>query len=213
MGHEVVLAPLLDIVPMEGAVIPDRDYQAIAFTSANGARALSGHVALNGLRKLPAFALGPQSADAARAAGFSTVTVAGGDGKGLAAHLAATLDPQDGDILHPAGRETAGDFTAHLERACFAVARIVVYAAEPRALSPGIAAGAHGVLLYSPRSAKLWRDAMKALPGDLVHFCLSHNVAAALPETCAKRIAASPEEEAMLALIGAEARELQNPTR
>ena len=212
MGHEVVLAPLLDIVPVTGAVIPDRDYQAIAFTSANGARALDGHVALAGLRKLPAFAVGPQSAEAARDAGFGDVTVAGGDGKGLAAYIAATREPNDGDILHPAGRQTASGFSGLLTEAGFAVTRVIVYSAEPMTLSPKLASGADGVLLYSPRSARLWRDAMADKAAGLIHFCLSHNVAAALPETHAKRIAASPEEKAMLALIGAEERESRNST-
>ncbi|CAN5240086.1 hypothetical protein BH10PSE7_BH10PSE7_36130 [soil metagenome] len=212
MGHAVVLAPLLDIVPVRGAVIPDRDYQAIAFTSANGARAISGHVALAGLRKLPAYAVGPQSAEAAEEAGFANVTVAGGDGKGLAAHIAATREPSGGDILHPAGHETAGDFANLLTEAGFAVTRIIVYSAEQVLLPSGLGEGADGVLLYSPRTARLWHDALAGKAVGLVHFCLSHNVAAALPETYTKRIAASPEEEAMLALIGAAERETRNST-
>ena len=90
MGHEVVLAPLLDIVPVKGVVIPDRDYQAIAFTSANGARASTATWHSKACASCRPSTVGPHSADAARAVGFSSVTVAGGDGKGLAAHLAAS---------------------------------------------------------------------------------------------------------------------------
>lgn len=203
MGHEVILSPLLDIVPVEDAVIPDRPFQLVAFTSANGVRALAG------FRHLPAFAVGPQSADAARQAGFGDVTMAGGDAVGLADHIARHCDPKAGAVLYPSGSETAGDFAGHLSADGFEVARLIIYEARPAAPPPGVACGAEGVLLYSPRTARLWHAATKqdAAARRLIHFCLSENVAAALPEAHVKRIAASPTEESMLALIAAADRE------
>jgi len=62
------------------------------------------------------------------------------------------------------------------------------------------------VLLYSPRSAKIWRGlvgraGLDAEAARVMHLCLSRNVAGALPEDWKALIAASPDEAAMLALL------------
>src|SRR2546430_15235921 len=82
LGHSVILSPLLEVVPIADTVIPDKPYQLIALTSANGARALSRHRALPKLHRLPAFTVGAQSAGAAKSVGFTNVHMAGGDAIG-----------------------------------------------------------------------------------------------------------------------------------
>ena len=207
MGHEVVMAPLLEIRPRAGVAIPALPWQAIAVTSANGIRALPGGHNLTSFRTLT---VGPQSLKAALAAGF-TAEAHGGDVDGLAAFIRDHLDPRAGPILYLSGAETAGDLEAQLAAAGFACRRVVLYDAAPaETLGPVEDALRQGrldaVLLYSPRSAKIWRGLVEAagLHAEAArpcHLCLSRNVAAALPEGWNTAIAASPDEAAILRLL------------
>lgn len=214
MGHAVVMAPLLAIRPRETVSIPDLEWQALAVTSANGIRALPpGH----GLTQFRTLTVGPQSLKAAQAAGF-TAEAHGGDVNGLAAFIRDSLDPRAGPILYLSGAETAGDLEAQLAAAGFDCRRVVLYDAAP-AESLGAAGdalrqgGIDAVLLYSPRSAKIWRGLVEAAglglqAAQLRHLCLSRNVAAALPEGWNAAVAASPDEAAILRLLEQGARTL-----
>jgi uroporphyrinogen-III synthase len=205
LGHEVIASPLLEIAPRPDIRIPNAPYQLIALTSANAIRCLAGTELLDRLRHLPVMAVGPQSAAAAKHAGFASVTEAGGDGSGLARHILAHARPKAGPILYLSGLDTASDFAGHLERAGFLVERIIVYEARPAARLAPDAARAEGVLLYSPRSARLWLDlaARQGIAADaMTHFCLSANIAAILPGGLARRVAARPDEEALLEIVG-----------
>lgn len=207
LGHEVVMAPLLAIQPRESVSIPPFPWQAVAVTSANGIRALpEGH----GLHSFRMLTVGPQSLKAAQAAGF-TAEAHGGDVNGLAAFIRAQLSPTAGPILYLSGAETAGDLEAQLKAAGFDCTRVVLYDAAP-AQSLGDAEQAlragnlDAVLLYSPRSAKIWRKLVETAglsdqATRLRHLCLSRNVAAALPEGWKSSISASPDETAILALL------------
>lgn len=205
LGHQVILSPVLTIVPHPDIVIPADDYQVIALTSANAIRCLAGSSRLANLRHLPVLAVGPQSAAAARTAGFTRITEAGGDGTGLASHIIGAAKPEAGPVLYLSGHDTASDFTGLLEHARFTVRRVIVYAARPAdSLAPG-AAEAEGVLLYSPRSARLWLGLAQRhdIPAKaMVHYCLSPNIAAILPDGFVTRIAARPTEESLLEIIG-----------
>ena len=207
LGHAVVMAPLLEIRPRDRVTIPDLPWQAVAVTSANGIRALPrGH----GVTSFRTLTVGPQSLKAATAAGF-LAEAHGGDVNGLAAFIRAALDPTAGPILYLSGAETAGDLEAQLKAAGFDCHRCVLYDAAPAA-TLGAAEDAlrkgmlDAVLLYSPRSAKIWRGLVEAagLSGaaaHVSHLCLSRNVAAVLPEDWARSVAATPDEGAMLALL------------
>jgi uroporphyrinogen-III synthase len=207
MGHEVVMAPLLTIAPREGVAIPDLHWQAIAVTSANGIRALpAGH----GLTSFRTLTVGPQSLKAAQGAGFAA-EAHGGDVNGLAAFIRDALDPDDGPILYLSGAETAGDLEAQLAASGFDCLRLVLYDAAP-ANSLGAAEAAlragrlDAVLLYSPRSARIWRRLVEGAglapqAARLRHICLSRNVAATLPEGWNAAVSASPDEAAILELL------------
>ena len=207
MGHQVVMAPLLTIRPRAGVSFPDLPWQAIAVTSANGIRALPAHHQLTSFRTLT---VGPQSLKAAQAAGFAA-EAHGGDVNGLAAFIRAELDPQAGPILYLSGAETAGDLQGQLAAAGFDCRRVVLYDAAPAetlgAAEDGLRAGAiDAVLLYSPRSAKIWRGLVEQAglspqAARLRHLCLSRNVAAALPEAWNSTVSASPDEAAILRLL------------
>ncbi|MDE2385297.1 MAG: uroporphyrinogen-III synthase [Alphaproteobacteria bacterium] len=207
-GHEVVLAPLLAIVPRRDLKLAHSRYQAVAVTSANGPRSFPDDLVAQIGRATPVLAVGAQSAAAARGLGFTTVVAEGGDVHGLAAAISSQLSPAAGPILYVSGAETSGDLEGQLTRAGFSVERLVTYDAVAQKLDKARAAilAADGVLLYSPRSAKLWVAELQHLGlgaalARLRHFCLSAQVAAALPANTHISIAEKPAEQAMLALL------------
>ena len=211
-GHTVIMAPLMDIRSRADVAIPDRTWQAIAVTSANGARMLPEVERYRAVRTLT---VGPQSLKAALAAGLPA-EAHGGDVDGIAAFIRDNLDPAAGPILYVSGAETAGDLEAQLTRAGFDCHRVVLYDAVPAAsLGPAAEALRSGhldaVLLYSPRTARIWCDLVRsahlqAFAARPAYLCLSRNVAAVLPETWTSHVAARPEEAAILALLDHQSR-------
>jgi uroporphyrinogen-III synthase len=208
LGHEVIMAPLLEIVPREGVSIPAQPFQAVVATSANGIRALGTG---SGLRNLPMLTVGPQSLKSARDSGFTRAEAHGGDVDGLAAHIRARLKPDAGPILYLSGAATAGDLHGQLTSAGFHCERVVLYDAIT-ATSLGAAEDAlrrreaDAVLLYSPRSASVWlklieKHGLEAQAARLLSLCLSCNVAAVLPPDWLIHVAEKPENAAMMGLL------------
>lgn len=208
LGHEAIVTPLLTIVPRDRVVIPEQPWQAIVATSANGIRSLDNAAHLKSIRMLT---VGPQSLKAAQSAGFARAEAHGGDVKGLAAFIRETLKPDDGPILYLSGAATAGDLEALLTEAGFSCTRIILYDAVAAPSLGETGQALHGgqidaVLLYSPRTARLWRSLIEA-EGLMEaaqrpdYFCLSRNVAAVLPQDWRLHIALTPDEPAMLALL------------
>ena len=200
-GHDVVLSPLIKITSRLGVEVPVLPYQALCLTSANAARHLPAGVS----RNLHAFTLGAQSASAANAAGFEHVEAKGGNVEGLAANVIRALKPENGPLLYISGQETSGDLAGILRKAGFSVVKLVAYDAMPLrlALSAAEVAACDGVLLYSRRSAKIWFEEIKRLDffPRLSHFCLSAQIAQALPKQWPIRTAQEPTESSLLALI------------
>jgi len=209
-GHDVVVAPLLEIRPLRNAVVELEGVQALLLTSANGARALPADSAL---RALPVLAVGARTAAAAREAGFAEVTSAGGDVSDLAALAARRLDPGAGALLHVAAGQVAGDLAGRLGAAGFEVRRAVLYrtvAAEvlPPPAADALRQGIDAVLFYSPRTARTFvKLAIEAglAPAcrGVEALCLSRAVAdtAGGLEWRTLRVAAQAEQEALLALF------------
>jgi uroporphyrinogen-III synthase len=217
-GHTVILAPLLSITPVDKLEVPGRDYQAVLITSANGARALEKRAELARLKDATAIVVGPASAEAAARAGFERVEQADGDVHALVRSTIALLRPGDGPLLYISGAVTAGNLAESLEASGFEVDRVVAYEARPAGALPGpcaaaiAAGGADGVVLYSPRSARIWAalvaDAgLSRAASELVYYCLSENVAGALREGLGDgvsvQVARRPDEPALLELIPA----------
>jgi len=208
MGHRVSVLPLLRIVGREGIAIPDLDYQLAVATSANGIRSLQANDHVKSIRMLT---VGPQSLAAARAAGFVHAEAQGGDVAGLAQFIARNFKPDAGPVLYLSGAETSGDLQGSLQELGFTVDRVTLYDAVPAASLGAIAAEVRagtlsGVLLYSPRTARIWRalvaaEELESQAARIHHYCLSANVAAALPAGWLHTIAKKPEEAAMLGLL------------
>jgi uroporphyrinogen-III synthase len=190
LGHKVLIAPMMQIVPSADAELSLAGVQALLATSSNGVRALAAQRQGETVRRLPLFAVGEATARAASKAGFTDVRVAGGDVVALAALVRESLNPRSGRLIHIAGRDRAGDLKAALSADGFAVDVVVLYAAEaatspPRDVRSALRAGElDAVLLYSPRTARIYVDLIRAETDDLLaavrklyHVCLSPAVA------------------------------------
>src|SRR5262245_27157566 len=85
LGHEVLMAPLMRIEPVAADLAGT--WSAIVITSANAVQAVSATADM--VKKLPVFAIGDRSAEAARRVGFAEVNSANGDINGLVRLVAA----------------------------------------------------------------------------------------------------------------------------
>jgi uroporphyrinogen-III synthase len=114
------------------------------------------------------------------------------------------------------GRDTAGDLKGLLEARGFVVRRHVLYVAQAaRALAAETRASLaadtlDGVLFFSPRSARIFLSLVEAANlaphlQRLIAFCLSPAIAEAAKRVPwgDVRVAARPEEEALLAAVEA----------
>ena len=205
LGHSAILAPLLKIVPRPDAYIPPLAYQLVCATSANALKS----VHLNDdTKKILLLTVGPQSLAVAKQEGFKNCQAHGGDVQGLASHITANFDPKNGPILYLSGAETSSNLRAVLKTSGFAVERVIIYDAiiqTPSEIDRALAK-ANGVLLYSPRSARIWCDLMVSSKLEKqaaapTYYCLSDNVAKILPIPWQRRVAKTPDEAAMLALL------------
>jgi uroporphyrinogen-III synthase len=191
LGHEAVIVPLLAISLLGGPEVPLDGVQAILATSANGVRALARRTPR---RDVPLFAVGPQTAETAQAAGFATVRNAQGDERALAAAACAWARPERGKLLHVTGAERKRSLAARLEAEGFTVEIRALY--EVAAVSPA-------PLFYSPHSAEVFRDCVREAGGDtarLIAACISKGTADALQPLAFReiRIAAEPNQQALL---------------
>jgi len=212
MGHEVVLAPVLRIEPMQAALGAAR-WSAIMMTSGNAARAMAQHPERSLLVGLPVFAVGRQTAAAAREAGFTDVMSADGDAGDLAKLMRARAS-KHGPLLYLAGNDISRDLAGELAKYGIAVETVVIYRAEAVGALPddareALASGAlDGVLHYSRRSANIFLDCvaeprLRDAARPLIHYCLSRRVAEPLVGQgfADIRIASGPQEAAMLDLV------------
>jgi len=212
-GFNPVRAPLMTLDVFRRA--PDLDGAgALAFTSANGARAFAAN---SNIRTLIVFAVGGATAEAARAAGFGDIRAAGGDVDDLARVIAGARGELEGAVVHVAGSDRAGDLVAALGAAGVAARREVLYAARAvDALPPAArdalrtAGSVLWAALFSPRTARLFvrlaREAgLAARLAGTRAACLSDAVADAAREQGARwgslEVAADRTMESMIDLM------------
>jgi len=216
MGHEPVFAPLLEIENIPGARIGPGPYAAVLVTSGNAARAIAEHPHRDRITTLDCFAVGPQTAAAARLSGFRNVYSAGGDGGELAKLIGAHGISPNAPLLYLAGDDRARDMAAELMPYGLRLETVIVYRANAaRSFSPDITAilkaeQIDGVLHYSRRSTAIFVDCVREAEAEevaagLKHFCLSARASEPLAGINAKSIlvAQKADESAMLALVSA----------
>lgn len=210
-GHEVLIAPLLRVEPVNANL--RTNWGGVIVTSANAAAALASHPARDGLIKLPVFAVGQRSAEAARQAGFTDITTAGGDVRDLTRTIVEHRADAKGPLLYLAGEDRSGDLLGDLTVRGIAAELAVIYRATTAPFSAALidalkAGTADAVLHFSRRSAESYLAGAEVAdvtaPALAVrHFCLSEPIAIPLRIAGAARIAVAkrPDEAAMIELI------------
>ena len=207
-GHEAVCASLLSVRSFDGPELTLDGVAAVVATSANGVRAFARR---SERRDLPLLAVGPQTADAARAAGFEHIECADGDAATLAAAVPNWIKPEEGMLLHAASADNEGRAKALLAEEGFAVHVEVLYEVVeteklPDEARDAIANGSlHAVIVFSPRSARVLRDCiaranLSAACKKMAAVCISRAAADALAplEFRQVAVAARPNQDALL---------------
>jgi uroporphyrinogen-III synthase len=213
-GHEAILAPLLDVALIRDAELGAGPWSAIMVTSTNAVRAIADHRQRDALKRTSVFTVGDRTAQAMRDTGFVDVTSAGGNVGDLARLAAARLQPP-ARLLYLAGEERSGDLAGILRAQNFLVHTALVYRAVvaetlPKLAGDALAAGLDAVLHFSRRSAEAYVGAARGAGllnealGTPAQLCLSGRVAEPLRQAGATniRIAARPDEAALIALLG-----------
>lgn len=204
-GYLPVVEPVFAVEPIP-ADLPS--FGALAFTSANGVRIFA---TLTAAREAPIFAVGARTAEAARAAGFTSVISANGDVSALASLIGRSLPP-GAKILHAGNEESRGDLAGTLRRTGRQADFLAVYRAVP-APDPGPILASHiagastfdAVLVHSPRGAAILADFLaRAAALRPIQVAAMSGAAASPLERFAKRldVARSPNETELLAALG-----------
>lgn len=152
LGYHAVNAATAQIAATDGA--PDwTGAGAVIVTSPNGAGQLTR---LGAPRSLKVFAVGPASAEAARAAGYDHVVTGSGDAAALLDIILSTPDP--GRLIHVRGRDQAFDLSGALNAMGRDAHSHIAYEARMVDALPAPALQALGpgavVLIHSPLGAE-----------------------------------------------------------
>jgi Uroporphyrinogen-III synthase len=207
-GHEALCASLLTVQYFDGPELTFEGVSAILCTSANGVRALARRTSE---RDVPFFAVGPQTADAARAAGFRKVECTDGDAAAMAAAMMDHIQPDEGMLVHAASADNEGRLKTLLAEEGYRVHVEVLYEVIAIAKLPDAAREAisqkaiDGAVVFSPRSAMALADCIQ-LAGltdacrSMSAICISQAAADGLKPLPFARIviAAKPNQAAML---------------
>jgi uroporphyrinogen-III synthase len=223
--HSFLLAPMLSIENLPEANLPNDIPTAIAFTSANGVRALTSKMTSMSdrdtvaIRDCRVFTVGPATALAATQAGWNRVNAADGSVASLAEIMAGQLispepssNRNSASVWHIAGRVQAGNLSAELTARGVQAQRVVLYYARPIDGLPNPAKQAlekseiNAVLLYSLRSAeqylKLTAPLLPTQRAKITALCLSEKIGELMQgEHYRVRVSAATHEAAMYELI------------
>jgi uroporphyrinogen-III synthase len=212
LGFEPVCLPLTEIRPTGAELPAGRIFDAVAVSSANAIRHARQSLP-RALAGLPVFAVGRRSAEAAAKAGLANPTTGPGDGQGLAALMTGRL-PRGARVAYLCGRVRTLGFEETLRAAGIETTPVETYDTvvldyPEEGLRATLGSEAFdAVLLYSRIAAIAFstltdRSVMSLLLTRAVFVCMSERVAEpVIPAWGARvRIAAGPNEEAMLARL------------
>src|SRR4051794_40168263 len=142
LGLEAIAVPLFEIEAAEWKAPDAAHFEGLLLTSAN-AVTFSGE-ALRSLRRLPVYAVGEATAEAAREAGFTIAAI----GETGVDRLLGSIDP-DLKLLHLCGADRREP-----DRATQAITRVTVYRATPIAGPNLLEANGSAALIHSPRAGQ-----------------------------------------------------------
>ncbi|MFD2052459.1 uroporphyrinogen-III synthase [Mesorhizobium calcicola] len=213
-GFQPILLPLTETValPVDAGLLPGAAI-AVAVTSANAVRHAAKEV-MAPLAGLPCHAVGKRTGEAARKAGFLSVSEGPGNAEALADSLAGDLPGRT--IIYLCGRVRFALFEQRLRAAGVQVDAVETYDtlavgySDEAILERLSGQPADAVVLYSAKAAAAMqilarRPALQGLFEKTRFFALSARIAAALDDTADEKIrtAAQPDEETLLALLQA----------
>ena len=214
-GARVRLLPLVSFAPPENCDALDRalagieTFDWILFTSVNAVQAVERRGnelqrSLDSVRKLPrAAAVGPITADAAEAAGFSVEYVAADhSGAGLARELGEELRGKN--VFLPRSDRANPELPAALRRCGALVTEVVAYRNLPpgttdqEKLQESLRDGVDSILFYSPSAVEnflvlLGRERLDRLQGRVLMVAIGPTTANALSAAGIQRIARAAE--------------------
>ncbi len=198
----VMTAPLLEIVLLPLDVAALTGARTLVFTSQHAVSAL---ILATDARDWVVWAVGPRTAQAARAAGFAVVHQSGGDASALLDDL--THSPPSAPAVHLRGRHAASDIAGALRAQGQDASAVVCYEQVAQPLSAQAMArlrqGGDVVLpVFSPRSGRLLADAIAAiapLPTRLHLVAISTAAAnvATISPLASCHVAARPDARSM----------------
>lgn len=201
-GYTPIVEPVFAIEPI-AADIPDFD--SLAFTSANGARAFAK---LSPRRDVRVFCVGSRTAEAAREAGFTNVLSADADVEALGVLINDNL-PKGSRILHAGNEEARGDLTGRLRSAGHSANFIAIFRAVPAGM-PGPILSQHlagirrfeAVLVHSPRAAVILAEFAAGSAAGFDVAAMSAAAVAPLASLAGKtEIASHPDEQSLLSAL------------
>ena len=220
LGIDALAAPVMVRQTLDASLPPPDGFTAMVLTSANAVRALAERGVLEQYRHLPVFAVGDRTAREASEAGFERVSSAAGALQDLV--NAMTIARMRGPIFYPTGKHQSADLAKALAPLGVMVATAKIYDmvaidALPAQILAELGGEIGAVLAYSRRTAEIFATLATSLPRDkrsrLAMLCLSETVAEPLLEARFSRISLAdrPDEDAMMALALAFAREQTGP--
>jgi uroporphyrinogen-III synthase len=203
-GFDAIVEPLFVIVPIDAAV---PEFDALAFTSANGARQFAR---LSPRRDARVFCVGARTAQAAREAGFTEVISADGDVEALIDLIARKL-PHGMRLLHVGNAESRGDLAERLSAAGHVARFVPVFHAAPvQSPGPRLAALLAGdaqinaVMVHSPRASTILAGFVDSAGGRALPTIVAISEAAAAPlagRAARIEIAAAPDEASLISAL------------
>lgn len=189
IGADVIVAPILQIVPVDHDGAALAQVPGLVFTSAHAVASAGPG------RGRPAICVGERTGQVARDAGFAVI-----QGAGTADSLVPLIAASPVPLVHPHGRHLAQRL---------AVPGVVVYDQRPQPLTARARAALMGVRpvvvpVYSPRSARLLAGMAAGARAPLWLVAISDAAAAAWTAPAARRaVADQPSGRAMDAAIRA----------
>jgi uroporphyrinogen-III synthase len=188
-GLAAVALPLFEIRPVEWRAPEASGFDGLLLTSANAVR--HGGEQLQELRRLPAYAVGEATAEAARDAGFDIKAT--GD-RGVD-RLLGSID-RGLKLLHLAGADRKIAENARQE-----ITSVTVYRAEPKQPVDLRSARDCVALIHSPRAGRRFADLLGDDKASVFIAAISREAAeAASTGWAAVDVAEAPNDEALLAL-------------
>jgi uroporphyrinogen-III synthase len=209
-GFAPVVLPLTEIVPLQAA-LPQGDIAALIVSSANAIRHAPAKF-FSLLSDKPVFAVGDETAEAARVAGFADVRSSAGNAADLARDVVASL-PAGASTAYLCGRVRLDTLEAQLAESGLEVWPIETY--DTYEHLPGqeelVALDAGGpiaaALVYSAKGAACLARLVSPRAGTIFRstafICISPRVARELANVASGSVVAAetPDEDAMFDLL------------